>query len=178
MRAAFILFLPVVAAVAPLQTLPGRRGTTDSKEVTATAREAYLNGGRLPVHTPLFVKIAVASASSVTLRPFLDQHRAVVVRLRFVAWALVALYGIFGLQHIPDLIASLLTAIIVTNPNFSPMRGCARASRPLSSCERHRTRYSTRRTCCRRRSRARRRARGPAARSSRWPSCVEEGRRV
>ena len=51
MRAALILFLPVVAAVAPLQTLPGRRGTTDPKEVTATAREAYLNGGRLPVQT-------------------------------------------------------------------------------------------------------------------------------
>ena len=51
MRAALILFLPVVAAVAPLQTPPGRRGTTDPKEVTATAREAYLNGGRLPVHT-------------------------------------------------------------------------------------------------------------------------------
>jgi len=134
MRAAFILFLPAVAAVAPLQTLPGRRGAAaalrggaseagwkDPKEMMATARESYFNEGRLPGQIPFFVKIAVASASSVALRPFLDQHRAVLVRLRLAAWALVALYGILGLQHIPDLIASLLTSIIVTNPNFSPM---------------------------------------------------------
>ncbi len=80
------------------------------------------------MRNPTKIPSYVASASSVALRPFLDQHRAVIVRLRLVAWALVALYGVFGLHHIPDLMASLLAALIITNPNFSPIQCAAFAA--------------------------------------------------